>query len=833
MEALGSKLRDIAMQASVRTYGLSTKALERVSNRMDTQLRNQYLLDGKTSKKENIGRRIRSLDADADKITYGASAVREFLQNTLDHMRPALVGIKVWKSHAEEKHAVDRINFGFEEEGILHAAFTITTYANTKASRTWVSIAQFGHPLSKDCMLTGTETKGLEDSEDDAGGFGDGFKTAGYKLVQLGMEPYFIFRGIHHHHARELAWRFKGETRDGYTEPQLVIKASWRKDITNCTAPIMITYIEVKEDQAELLANITTRAIACLSCVYDVNQSDPGSYLSFRQGCFTKCKNMTPIVDGISWRLTYSKTLIMLPIEFPFPYGAVVVAGILYPFPRDFHLSKGTVIFVPGKGTSTSMYMETTLFEDARRVISCVELGLAVCGFIQWVCCIGNASDKAALSRHLRVLLLQNNEEPTLFLDTEHTRPSFISQVTSSLRSQIHALVLGADYIVTSQSDVDRCRFFMMLLGDKRKVHVVDPDMFFREMFILHSLTDIRRTFDRSTAVPLMCKPFPEAMQPLVDYLLPHKQVFCFDSEMNDDVTVDHSRYINDTMMITPAVPLDILKAATYLNCDDTYERVLCFYAKFKARYIDTFVDIEAIKTAIAETKKEREEYDSFSVIEDCEEEDEETSNSILVDEQEQANGAKLTPALTSTNTNDAQCPSPSILHLSPTDTGDHAMQSVKSKRIRIIPAGFGQMAYDVMHECLGIGEVPQNKDLTYSAQYQMYLDTFSGHRDVATVSSVFLNRRKQFLQEAIGFVRRKIPESEEVELFPAFIPAATWMGFRRLHDGLIVINLAHNHSLEDFKVTIVHEMSHVASSFHGPRFLEKFETFMTKLLSE
>ena len=91
-----------------------------------------------------------------------AASVRELLQNALDFTDSARGGVRwcVWKcdieDHRDCKSAVDRVCIGFEQDGALHAALTITTHGAKSGKEARVVIAQFGHPLSKDTILTGT-----------------------------------------------------------------------------------------------------------------------------------------------------------------------------------------------------------------------------------------------------------------------------------------------------------------------------------------------------------------------------------------------------------------------------------------------------------------------------------------------------------------------------------------------------------------------------------------------------------------------------------------------------------------------------------------------------
>ena len=82
--------------------------------------RNQYLLDGCVRKIENLVRKVRPPDTHEEPRKLVAFALREFLQNSLDHsLRSFAVGTQcVWTSQPDRllsRNAVHRLHFGVED----------------------------------------------------------------------------------------------------------------------------------------------------------------------------------------------------------------------------------------------------------------------------------------------------------------------------------------------------------------------------------------------------------------------------------------------------------------------------------------------------------------------------------------------------------------------------------------------------------------------------------------------------------------------------------------------------------------------------------------------
>jgi hypothetical protein len=392
----------------------------------------------------------------------------------------------------------------------------------------------------------------------------------------------------------------------------------------------------------------------------------------------------------------------------------------------------------------------------------------------------------------------------------------------------------------------------LILLGKEYEPFQVDNASVFRELFPPTTLSDLELELDKfldDGGEPNGCKELPDEFKPIAVFFGWPQKVVCFDTDGCFDESVEAYRKVHKNVCILKFLPpvdcAGVLKLCELMTTDATSSKAFRFYACYRDIQDQQVECADRVLMALTAVKQElgiSEDNETETTSEDEEaEESEEVGEEVGEEAEAEEEEAEEEEAEEGEEAEEEEEEAEEEEEGEEGEEGEEEEAEEEAGDAAPAPPAF--LKGDAFSEVTADG--PQAKkmytelvedphspieDLCYSSEHDVYFAKPTSEV-VEAVGLETIKSRKTMFAAAMDDVKSAVSEATEAEVFCAWVNDAGWMGFRRSFDGVVMINLANNTTLEDFKVTIVHELCHKKSDLHGPVFLNVFQEMVTKLI--
>ena len=303
----------------------------------------------------------------------------ELLQNPADHMKNALADIRCKPQPNDDN---TRIEWLLEGHGVLSVVKTADG----------IDIIQVGLPLSLNCIGTGTVQKAVtheeaDDSDEEerdiddsaaqsgnceAGGFGDGSKTAFVSLLYYGYSCRYVFLFYDENSPSVVfEWHWKVHVFEDFDERHMAVQLKFREatpeEMMLPKRPTMITRVTklATSEKTDILESSFAAALCRFqSLMYTTQPEKSGVECIYAKG-FGAWQHASVYVPKVDRFMCYDIKVPTKPRS-----SLVLVGGIFYSY-EDYRAPKDLVIIVLGKGIPGSDFQ---VFTTQMREISDVNL---------------------------------------------------------------------------------------------------------------------------------------------------------------------------------------------------------------------------------------------------------------------------------------------------------------------------------------------------------------------------------------------------------------------------------------------------------------------------
>lgn len=777
----------------------------------------------------------------------------ELLQNPADHMKDALADVR----------CTSKVNDGGNRIDWLLLDFPVLAVAATTGG---IDIVQVGLPLSLNCIGTGTaqKTAGGEANSDgdtgeldasarqsgnsEAGGFGDGSKTAFVSLLYYGYDCRYIFLFYDSTApSMVLEWHWKVGTFGDFTEKHMAVQLQFRKatdeEMELPKRPTMITRV-TRTDSAEdsdILVRSFVDALCRFQSLMYTTQSNKSEFECIYAKGFGAWQHSSVYVPKVDCFMGYK-------IAVPTKSGRslVLVSGIFY-FYFDYRAPRNLVIIVVGKGIPGS---EFQVFNNQLREIN--EANLKSVWAVQYQAFHAAKHNRDALTAGFMPLLRRCSShlidrQPhslinNMLLDTavcdsirklllfRKLSPSQWGPNEAAKKREVAKCVEQA--VLVTDYNYDKALYYQFLCGRSNNVvkidHYVANAMVFRPTQIDEMEKEASNLVlkDAKSRSPKISEMIGSEFRKAVAYICGKERsvnVVRVVEDPGEGIVPINFRYLDIVVLYQPVLNcehlVNILQPQLRQTADEASRAM-----QFVLHFLGNEARSMAVSKRVAYAIKQATEKMPYDLGESSRGQKRAVSDDDSDDDSDDSDHEALTKMLNKKH-KPPMLPSGGEKHkVSPQNA---ARINAPPDNMRTLPKGIAGVGRDGSHPVRDVDDTESCK-LTWNDNHSLFLPD-----DKSMSMPAELTKTVAIFNRCVDLVRANVNVGT-YQIYAAFAPSELWRGLHR-SNFTVLINLAFVKESSSIVGVILHELAHNKSSFHdrahGSEMQDLFATLLASLL--